>query len=184
MARFLDGTFARIDTVLSSDEDRASFIRNAVESEIARRNRGLLFRPQAPSPVGEAELDFCLNAVRHAVQDRKAALAGKGVERAAPANAAQGPQPGKRLGRKPIRRNEKDDLERRLGKWSPKSLASFPIAGGFCQVSSSFVTSLQSLAWGRSGSAARAKAPVQVPPLPLLIGKIRRDEITSPETVK
>ena len=102
MARFLDGTFARIDTVLSSDEDRASFIRNAVELEIARRNEDFYSDLRRHLLVGESELDFCLNAVRHAVQDRKAALAGKGVERAPPANAAQGPQPGKRLGRKPI----------------------------------------------------------------------------------
>ena len=39
MTRFLDGTFAPIDTVLSSDEDRASFIRYSVEAEIARRSR-------------------------------------------------------------------------------------------------------------------------------------------------
>ena len=107
MARFLKGTFARIDTVLSPDEDRASFIRNAVESEIARRDQDFYSDLKRHLLVGESELDFCLNAVRRAVQDRKAALAGKGVERAPPAQPPQGPQPGKQLGRKPIRPKRK-----------------------------------------------------------------------------
>jgi len=104
MARFLEGTFARIGTVLSPDEDRASFIRNAVESEIARGDQGFYSDLRRHLLGRESELDFCLNAERRAVQDRKAALAGKGVERAPP---AQGPRPGKRLGRKPIRPQRK-----------------------------------------------------------------------------
>ena len=36
-ARFPDGTFARIETVLQPDEDRTDFVRDAVEREIKRR---------------------------------------------------------------------------------------------------------------------------------------------------
>jgi hypothetical protein len=39
-ARFLAGTFARIDRVLTDGEDRADFVRSAVELEIKRRMRG------------------------------------------------------------------------------------------------------------------------------------------------
>ena len=103
MARFLDETFARIDTVLSSDEDRTSFIRYSVKAEIARRSRDFYSDLKGHLLVGESELDFCLNAIRHAVQDRKAAVASKGVERATPANPTQGPQPAKRIDRSSIR---------------------------------------------------------------------------------
>jgi uncharacterized protein (UPF0210 family) len=39
MARFLEGTFARIDAVLAPTEDRADFVRAAVERELQRRER-------------------------------------------------------------------------------------------------------------------------------------------------
>lgn len=39
LAPFRDGTLARIAKVLSGDEDRTSFIREAVERELARRER-------------------------------------------------------------------------------------------------------------------------------------------------
>jgi predicted DNA-binding protein len=38
-ARFPEGTLARIDAVLSDKEKRSDFIREAVEREIARRER-------------------------------------------------------------------------------------------------------------------------------------------------
>jgi hypothetical protein len=38
-ARFPEGTFARIETVLQADEDRTDFVRDAVEREITRRER-------------------------------------------------------------------------------------------------------------------------------------------------
>ena len=38
-ARFAEGTFARIEAVLSEDEDRTDFIREAVERELKRRER-------------------------------------------------------------------------------------------------------------------------------------------------
>jgi hypothetical protein len=104
MARFLEGTFARINTTLSSDEDRARLIRSSVDAEIARLSQDCYSDLKCHLPGAESELDFCLNAERRAGQDRKAALAGKGVERAPP---AQGPRPGKRLGRKPIRPQRK-----------------------------------------------------------------------------
>jgi hypothetical protein len=37
VARFAEGTFARIATVLGKTEDRTDFIREAVEREIVRR---------------------------------------------------------------------------------------------------------------------------------------------------
>jgi hypothetical protein len=38
-ARFPAGTFKRIEAVLREDEDRTDFVREAVEREIARRER-------------------------------------------------------------------------------------------------------------------------------------------------
>jgi hypothetical protein len=38
-ARFAEGTFARIETVLQPDEDRTDFVRDAVEREIKRRDQ-------------------------------------------------------------------------------------------------------------------------------------------------
>ena len=38
-ARFLVGTFARIEVVLGEDEDRTDFVREAVERELQRRER-------------------------------------------------------------------------------------------------------------------------------------------------
>lgn len=40
VARFLAGTFARIAAVLKPGEDRADFVRDAVESELKKRERG------------------------------------------------------------------------------------------------------------------------------------------------
>ena len=39
-ARFADGTLARIDAVLSEKEKRSDFIREAVERELERREKG------------------------------------------------------------------------------------------------------------------------------------------------
>lgn len=39
LARFIEGTFARIDAVTERDEDRADFVRAAVEHELKRRER-------------------------------------------------------------------------------------------------------------------------------------------------
>jgi hypothetical protein len=39
-ARFPAGTFKRIKTVLSENEDRTDFVREAVERELKRRERG------------------------------------------------------------------------------------------------------------------------------------------------
>lgn len=38
-ARFPEGTFERIAAVLSEDEDRTAFVREAVERELKRRER-------------------------------------------------------------------------------------------------------------------------------------------------
>lgn len=38
-ARFRDGTLARIDAVLSGNEKRSDFIREAVERELTRREK-------------------------------------------------------------------------------------------------------------------------------------------------
>lgn len=84
MARFPDGTFAEVDAVLQPDEDRASFIRGAVESEIARRSQDFYADLRQYLLVGESELDFCLSAIRRAVQERRTALAGIGVAPAIP----------------------------------------------------------------------------------------------------
>lgn len=39
VARFSEGTFERISDLLDDGEDRADFVRHAVEREIARRKR-------------------------------------------------------------------------------------------------------------------------------------------------
>ena len=44
-ARFVDGTFGRIDAVLTPIEDRAGFVREAVERELRRRERGAAADP-------------------------------------------------------------------------------------------------------------------------------------------
>ncbi|MGH7119886.1 MAG: hypothetical protein ACREFP_13000 [Acetobacteraceae bacterium] len=80
MARFPGGTFAEIDAVLLPDEDRAGFIRNAVESEITRRSQDFYSDLRRYLLVGEGELDFCMAAIRRAIQERKTALTGIGVE--------------------------------------------------------------------------------------------------------
>jgi hypothetical protein len=41
VARFIGGTFDRIKAVLRPKEDRADFVREAVEREIKRRSRAL-----------------------------------------------------------------------------------------------------------------------------------------------
>ncbi len=38
-ARFAKGTFARVEAVLAEGEDRTSFIREAVERELKRREK-------------------------------------------------------------------------------------------------------------------------------------------------
>jgi hypothetical protein len=41
VARFPEGTFARIDAVRNDSEDRTDFVREAVERELKRRERHL-----------------------------------------------------------------------------------------------------------------------------------------------
>ena len=41
VARFSTGTFARIAALLMKDEDRAAFVRDAVDREIKRREKQL-----------------------------------------------------------------------------------------------------------------------------------------------
>lgn len=103
MARFPDGTFAEVDAVLLPDEDRASFIRSAVESEIARRSQDFYADLRQYLLVGEGELDFCLNAIRRAVHERKTVLAGIGVEPAIPPGRARKGRQRKQAARKTIR---------------------------------------------------------------------------------
>ena len=42
VARFPEGTFARIERVLQEKEDRTDFVREAVERELKRRERAAL----------------------------------------------------------------------------------------------------------------------------------------------
>ena len=130
MTRFLDGTFAPIDTVLSSDEDRASFIRYSVEAEIARRSRDFYSDLKHHLLVGQADLDFCLKMIRHAVQGRKVALAGKRVERARRQTAAGSPS---RQAKRPEAHSPdttKMSYRGGLAKGGLKSFGSFSIPGG------------------------------------------------------
>lgn len=54
-ARFEEGTFARIASVLRTGEDRTDFVRSAVERELSRRAK---LRQQAErSPAGRLPLD-------------------------------------------------------------------------------------------------------------------------------
>ena len=46
-ARFAEGTFARIEGVLLDGEDRTDFVREAVDREIKRRQRGLIVEDRA-----------------------------------------------------------------------------------------------------------------------------------------
>ena len=39
VARFVEGTFKRLDAVRKEDEDRTDFVREAVERELKRRER-------------------------------------------------------------------------------------------------------------------------------------------------
>ena len=39
VARFAAGTFARIEAILDKNEDRTDFVREAVERELARREK-------------------------------------------------------------------------------------------------------------------------------------------------
>ena len=48
LLRLPEGTLARIAAVLSSKEDRASFIRSAVEAELRRREKRLSTQSQKP----------------------------------------------------------------------------------------------------------------------------------------
>jgi hypothetical protein len=48
VARFPAGTFARIDATLGQIEDRADFVRAAVERELKRRERAAAHRPAPP----------------------------------------------------------------------------------------------------------------------------------------
>ncbi len=50
VARFVAGTFARLQAVLHPGEDRADLVRDAVERELKRRERA---SKPAPKPSGE-----------------------------------------------------------------------------------------------------------------------------------
>lgn len=49
LQRFPEGTMERIDAVKADEEDRATFVRRAVEREIRRRERRTLMPKKAPS---------------------------------------------------------------------------------------------------------------------------------------
>lgn len=49
VARFTEGTFARIQAVLRGEEDRADFVRDAVSREIVRRERRPAARQTDPA---------------------------------------------------------------------------------------------------------------------------------------
>jgi hypothetical protein len=51
VARFVAGTFARLQAMLAPNEDRADLVRDAVEREIKRREKAHNSRPKPP---GEA----------------------------------------------------------------------------------------------------------------------------------
>lgn len=55
LARFPEGTFARIEAVLDATEDRTDFVRAAVDREIARRER--TDRGRRSSKAGEKPQD-------------------------------------------------------------------------------------------------------------------------------
>jgi len=55
VARFPEGTFARIDAALSSGEDRADFVREAVEQLLGRRKRATRKQRPAIKPVEDPE---------------------------------------------------------------------------------------------------------------------------------
>lgn len=50
VARFLAGTFARIQAVLRDGEDRADLVRDAVEAEVRRREKAS--RKSSDNPAG------------------------------------------------------------------------------------------------------------------------------------
>ena len=47
-ARFPEGTFARIEAVLTDDEDRTDFVRRAVDRELMRREHHTARRGDTP----------------------------------------------------------------------------------------------------------------------------------------
>lgn len=75
MARFQEGTLARVDTVLKPNEDHPSFVRRAVELETALRSREWYGKLAQSLLVGESEVEFCVKAIGAALERRRAALA-------------------------------------------------------------------------------------------------------------
>jgi hypothetical protein len=53
VARFLAGTFERIEAVLRPDEDRADLVRAAVEAEVSRRERAVRRAGETSPPPGD-----------------------------------------------------------------------------------------------------------------------------------
>ncbi|HEY0525638.1 MAG TPA: hypothetical protein VGD08_19760 [Stellaceae bacterium] len=49
VARFVAGTFARVTAALEKGEDRADFVRNAIERELKRREKSLRTMQDIPS---------------------------------------------------------------------------------------------------------------------------------------
>jgi hypothetical protein len=74
IVRFPDQTFSRIDRLLDQDEDRTSFIRAAVFREIDYRNAGLHKSVSRVLLADESESGFAAEAVKRAVQNRRALL--------------------------------------------------------------------------------------------------------------
>ena len=51
VARFVAGTFARLQAVLAPGEDRADLVREAVEREVKRREKAHNSRPKPPADL-------------------------------------------------------------------------------------------------------------------------------------
>jgi hypothetical protein len=79
MTIFPPNTFAVIARLAEDGEDRSTFIRSAVEREIALRSLECFADLKAYLLANETIGDFCLKAIRRAVAQRKAALAGEAL---------------------------------------------------------------------------------------------------------
>lgn len=105
---FAEGTFDAIAQALASSEDRSDFVRDAVALTLAVRTSDFYADLRRYLLSEETLAEFCASAIRRAVQERKTALAGIGVEPAMPQSGArkarQPKQPGRKTTRSPRRR--------------------------------------------------------------------------------
>jgi hypothetical protein len=79
---FPERTFERIASHIEPNEDRTDFIRHAVQIELALRSADFYADLKRFLLADEDALDFCIDAIRRAVLQRKAAIQDSGVERA------------------------------------------------------------------------------------------------------